>query len=148
MLHSRQEKDIRIILISLNMILSHFKNIECPHHLPPHAPQSPSSSIALTSKRLLERPYNLYILPSKQPNHIPSTMPSGSRHGHSHSHRDGKEKKGETSAPKVKYEWFWLCCECQRHHLSKFTEACPEFDCGHTRCTGCTWEEQEVRKAI
>jgi hypothetical protein len=77
----------------------------------------------------------------------PSTMPSQSGHRHSHTHRDDKEKKGDASAQKEKPEWFWLCCWCKQHLQSQFIEACPEFNCGHTRCTTCTWEERKVRKA-
>jgi hypothetical protein len=61
------------------------------------------------------------------------------------SHHSGRTKW----RPKEKYhwEWFWFCCQCSNGPVAAngYTECCLEWNCGHTRCSGCSLQQQKVR---
>jgi hypothetical protein len=69
-------------------------------------------------------------------------------------HLSRRERKGfAPSMPKEKerskshWEWFWFCCQCQGGPVAAdgYNNTCQDWNCGHTRCSGCKLEQHKVR---
>jgi hypothetical protein len=43
--------------------------------------------------------------------------------------------------------WVWYCHNCRSPNGNgKFTDSCPEFNCGHLRCDECLWEKCPIKR--